>query len=355
MSSKSNKVGNIISVLFLLLFLLKQYSFSTETLTQSTTSYITETTTITIKCVGDTMLGSITPKCILPKDISVFNEISHYLKDADLIICNLEGVFIEKSYQPSKHKIEKKNAYIFGMPSNLVDILKILNINVVCMNNNHIMDYGQEGYNYTKQLLTNTGIYCATKEEVAKIEIKNTKIAVVAFSFVESKFSILKINEAKKIISQLKQENNIVVVSFHGGAEGEEALHTKDETEYFLGENRGNVVKFARSMIDSGADLVFGHGPHVLRAAELYKGKLIAYSLGNFLTYGNFNISGKQKYGGILEVYLKNNGEFIKANFIPTIQKYPGIPVYDEKKSALKLINYLGKNDFPNTYYKFDE
>ncbi|MEN3014274.1 MAG: CapA family protein [Endomicrobiia bacterium] len=334
---------------FLYIFTFINPAFTSEEgLINETTEYIL------IKCVGDTMLGSITPKYVVPNDIDVFNEISCYLKDADLVICNLEGVFIEENHKPSEHKIEKKNAYIFGMPCNLVDILRNLNINVVCMNNNHIMDYGQEGYNYTKKLLTSTGIFCATKEEVAKIEVKNTKIAVVAFSFVNSKFSILRINEAKKLVSQLKQENNIVVVSFHGGKEGEKALHTKDETEYFLNENRGNVVKFARTAVEAGADLVFGHGPHVLRAAELYKGKLIAYSLGNFLTYGNFNLSGKQKYGGILEVFLEKNGTFIKANFIPTVQKLPGIPVYDKEKTSIKILNSLGEKDFPNTYYKFD-
>lgn len=121
-----------------------------------------------------------------------------------------------------------------------------------------------------------------------------------------------------------------------------------------MGENRGNPVEFARGVVDAGADLVIGHGPHVLRAVEIYKGKLIAYSLGNFLTYGNFNIKEYRGIGGILEVFLTQDGKFIKANFIPTKQIGLGIQIYDESKKAIKLLNQLGIEDFPESYYHFE-
>ena len=80
----------------------------------------------------------------------------------------------------------------------------------------------------------------------------------------------------------------------------------KDET--FDGEDRGDVVRFAHAAIDAGADIVIGQGPHVPRAVELYRGHLIAYSLGNFWTYEgvmNYAVSG---LGPVLEAWLAPDG-----------------------------------------------
>lgn len=313
--------------------------------------------TIVIKAVGDTMFGSVTPKTILPerKGEEFVESIGPYLKDADIVMCNLEGAFISNGFKPSKCGGRKANCYEFGMPSYLTNALKKLGFNLIVFNNNHVMDYGRRGYEYTIQLAKSLRIPIATMEDYAVIEVKGKKVCVVAFGFSGGRFSILDVPKAKEIVSDLKKKYDIVIVSFHGGAEGNLATKTEDKVEFFLGSNRGNVVKFSRGVIDAGADLVIGHGPHVLRAVELYKGKLIAYSLGNFLTYGNFNIKGYGGIGGIIEVHITTKGEFVKANFIPTIQLPPGIPVYDREKRGTKLINRLGKEDFPNSYYKFEE
>ncbi len=72
----------------------------------------------------------------------------------------------------------------------------------------------------------------------------------------------------------------IVVAIIHAGAEGADRLHTPRGTQFFLGENRGNARAFAHAMINAGASIVFGSGPHVIRGIERYRGHLIAYSLG---------------------------------------------------------------------------
>lgn len=313
--------------------------------------------TIVIKAVGDTMFGSVTPKTILPerKGEEFVESVGYYLKGADIVMCNLEGAFIGDGFKPSKCKGKRSNCYEFGMPSYLTNALKKLGFNLIVFNNNHVMDYGRRGYEYTIELAKNLGIPIATMEDYAVVEVKGKKVCVVAFGFSGGRFSILDVPRAKEIVSDLKKKYDIVIVSFHGGAEGNSATRTEDKVEYFLGSNRGNVVRFSRGVIDAGADLVIGHGPHVLRAVELYKGKLIAYSLGNFLTHGNFNIKGYGGIAGIIEVHITAEGKFLKANFIPTIQLPPGIPVYDKEKRGTKLINRLGKEDFPNSYYKFDE
>jgi hypothetical protein len=132
------------------------------------------------------------------------------------------------------------------------------------------------------------------------------------------------------------------------GAEGTDALHVKDKTEFFYGENRGNSLKFARTMIDTGADLVLGHGPHVPRAMEVYKGKLIAYSLGNFLGYRTLSTKAQTAYSMILEVKLNSSGNLISSKIIPVHLDRQGIPQIDQYFRTVGLLRYLIENDFPD-------
>lgn len=145
-----------------------------------------------------------------------------------------------------------------------------------------------------------------------------------------------------EIIRCLKDENDLVIVSFHGGAEGKDALRIPGGEEIFAGEKRGDVVRFARAAIDAGADLVIGHGPHVPRAIELYKGKLIAYSLGNFLTYGRFNIQGVSGTSLVLKIAIDlETGDFVEGTIVPVELRERGIPFIDPEKKSVRLIREL--------------
>ena len=116
----------------------------------------------------------------------------------------------------------------------------------------------------------------------------------------------------------------------------------------FLGENRGNVYEFSHAVIDAGADIVFGHGPHVTRAVELYKDRFIAYSMGNFCTYSRFNLKGNGGYAPIIHVNVeKKTGKFLSGKIIPIKQPGEGGPVYDPDKQAITDIQSLTKADFP--------
>ena len=139
------------------------------------------------------------------------------------------------------------------------------------------------------------------------------------------------------------------IVSFHGGAEGTNATHVKTGAERYLGENRGDLKVFAHGVIDAGADLVLGHGPHVVRAMELYQDHLIAYSLGNFATYGRFDLSGALGYAVMLEVWLGEDGRFLSGRLIPTKQEGKGVPMPDETGRGASLVRRLTLEDFPKT------
>ena len=145
------------------------------------------------------------------------------------------------------------------------------------------------------------------------------------------------------------KKNDIVIVSFHGGAEGLQALHVPEGPEMFLDDNRGDLRAFAHAVIDAGASLVLGHGPHVPRAMEMYNHHLVAYSLGNFATYKNFSLQGYEGVGLILEVTLGGDGRFVSGKIIPTRQKGYGIPIEDPKGAATDLVRLLSSQDFPKT------
>ena len=140
-----------------------------------------------------------------------------------------------------------------------------------------------------------------------------------------------------------------VVVTVHIGAEGTGAQRTRDTAETFVGTERGNPVRFARTAVAAGADLVIGHGPHVLRAMEWRSGRLIAYSLGNLLTYGPFSFRAPIDRGAILCATLAPEGAVTAARLLPTRQVPPGHLRADRSARAVRLVDSLSALDFPRS------
>lgn len=316
---------------------------------------------IRIKAVGDVLLGSYTPqRFIPPENGQIFvDSIGAYLQGADITFGNFEAAFVREGMKPQKcaeASRRKGVCFEFGVPLSLAPALKKLHFTVMSVDNNHADDYGAEGAELTKQTIREQGIQPAPKKGFAELTVKNKRCAVVAFGFSETSYNVSDIPTVQKVIRDLKQRFDRVLASFHGGAEGKNALHVQDKTEMFYGENRGNLVKFAHAAVDAGADMVIGHGPHVLRALELYNDRLIAYSLGNFLTYGNINVKGVSGIACVLDVSIDEaSGRFLSGNIIPVVQQQPGIPVYDTEKQAIMLIRELSSSDFSHSPLRIDD
>jgi hypothetical protein len=153
---------------------------------------------------------------------------------------------------------------------------------------------------------------------------------------------------AEQTVTDFAASHDIVVVSFHGGAEGQDVTHLPFADEEHYGEPRGDVVRFSRMVVDAGADLVIGHGPHVVRAMERYNDRLIAYSLGNFATYYGISVAGIKGIAPILIVTLDNEGRFLEGEIVSTIQLRPAGPSIDPQKRALNMIRGLSIEDFGN-------
>lgn len=306
---------------------------------------------ISVIAVGDIMMGSNYPtNASLPPDDGkdILTGVSEVLSDADISIGNLEGTLLNSG---GKAKDCGEHCHAFRMPEHYAGYLKEAGFDYMNLANNHSGDFGPLGRETTMKTLEDYEIKYGGLEAAptAIIEQEKLKIGFTGFAPNWGTCDINNLSKAKEIVNTLKQECDIVIVCFHGGAEGTGAQRTKDETEYYLGEKRGNVVEFAHGVIDAGADLVIGSGPHVSRALELYEGKFIAYSLGNFCTYGKFGLSGVLGLAPILKVNLDSKGNFISGEIISAKQKGRGIPVLDESNQAAQIISKLTQMDFSNT------
>ncbi len=308
--------------------------------------------------VGDIMLGSNYPhSSSLPPDDGRFllDSVKNFLNKADIVFGNLEGTFLDKGGDP-KICNTPDNCYSFRTPENYCGILKNAGFNLVSLANNHSNDMGEEGRESTIRTLKKNKIEFAGYSDIPSVifEKDKTKYGFTAFAPNYSAQDINDLANAVKTVKELKEKCDIVIVSFHGGAEGSSAVRVTKRKEFFLEEDRGDVFEFAHSVINAGADIVLGHGPHVPRALELYKNKLIAYSLGNFCTYGKFSIYGTQGIAPMLKIYLDKNGNFVKGKIYSFRQIDGGYPVPDPELKAAKLIKELTEKDFPETDLKIN-
>ena len=321
---------------------------SGDSVNQDTSTRLKDT--ITIVAVGDIMLGSPYPlKSNLPPDdgIHSFRRVKSFLK-GDIVFGNLEGCFLDTGKSEKCKDTLKANCYAFRMPVRYAGILKNAGFNLMSIANNHIGDFEDAGRSRTMEVLDSLQINYAGLQShpYAIFEKDHIKYAFCAFAPNQKTLQITNIDSAKALVSHLKKVVDIVIVSFHGGAEGALHQHVTKEDEIFLTENRGNVYQFAHSMIDSGADVVLGHGPHVTRAVEVYKKKFIAYSLGNFCTYGMFNLTGPNGIAPLLKLNVNSSGDFLFADIISVKQDKIRRLHVDPTHSAFKKIQYLTDTDF---------
>ncbi|MCX7706084.1 MAG: CapA family protein [bacterium] len=305
---------------------------------------------ITIAAVGDVNFGSNYPsRNVGEKNKDFFIHCKEILQKADISFCNLETVLCRKG-DPAKSP-DGRVAFVFRAPTEYASILADAGFDVVSIANNHIRDFGIHGENETKKALRENGIQFVSRNgNIASFIIRETRILVVGFSSGYEKRSIANSSGVFDEIKKLSEQCDILIVSFHAGAEGEAALHIKNKTELFLGENRGNVVLLAHGAIDNGADLVLMHGPHVPRAIEVYKEKFITYSLGNFINYG-WNLKGNFRISPLIWVEISPDGSLSQAKIYSFVQKKPGFPEFDRNKTAFKLIRKLTEEDFGKVPY----
>ncbi|SMO61851.1 capsule synthesis protein PGA_cap [Saccharicrinis carchari] len=314
-------------------------------------------TLISFVGVGDMMLGTDFPKKeYLPPNNNprpYISEAIPFLQQADVTFGNMEACLLDEGPVVKQCKDTTK-CYAFKMPEHYAPIIKEMGFDFLSLANNHIRDFGQLGMQTTRYHLNKMNIAWAglLDKPTDTIRVKGIKVGMAAFSPNRGTVDINDLPGAINIVRKLKKDCDIVIISFHGGAEGADHQHVTREKEVFYGENRSNVYEFAHAMIDAGADIIFGHGPHITRAMEIYKNRFIIYSLGNFATYSRFNLSGPNGLTPILKIYTNRKGEFVKGEIIPFKQIKNVALTYDHSKAVIYKIKDLTKMDFPELNHR---
>jgi poly-gamma-glutamate capsule biosynthesis protein CapA/YwtB (metallophosphatase superfamily) len=314
--------------------------------------------TVTIIGVGDIMMGSSYPDPVLPPADGAYlmKEVTQVLSSADVTMGNLEGVLLDEGGTPKTCR-DPKVCYVFKSPTRFVQNLVNAGFDVMSLANNHAGDFGEAGRKSSMKTLEAAGIYHAgqLQQKFVTFTRDNIRFGFVAFAPNSNCVSLNDIPGARALVAHLDSISDIVIVSFHGGAEGAQYQSVPRANELYHGENRGNVYKFSHEMIDAGADIIFGHGPHVTRAVEVYKNRFIAYSLGNFCTFGGINVAGINGWAPIIKVFTDAHGKFFKAEITPTYQIARDRVKIDVEKRVTKKIAELTKKDFPEVPVRIDE
>ena len=278
---------------------------------------------------------------ITPRLIRDYTQQIHDLHlKGDIVFANFEGVVSEPP-DPDPWK--------FSMPPRTVDLLSAMGLNALSLANNHSWDLGRDAYNRTESVLSTRFAIAGRQGRQAVIQAANCRIRLIAFSF----GAVNDVNRLETIRPAIgKKADEIVIVSAHMGGEDHLAARVPYAMEYFGKEPRGNVVEFSHSCIDAGADLVLGHSPHIPRGLELYKNKLIVYSLGNFL----FDYPGATLHphapGYVITIELDGRGDFQSAR-VASYDLQQGVPIPDATGQAYKMITILTLDNLHATNLSF--
>ncbi len=341
-------------------------------------------TPIRFAFTGDINLGTRTLQDGLPGDSGrgLFAAIDTLLR-GDLVVGNFEGVFSDSGWsakcgpppdttasdsaaadstarpRPRRQKRQPRppahpNCYAFATPTALAPRLREAGYTHLNLANNHANDYGVEARQHTEETLRALGMvpYGPLGSVVIQPVFHDgrmTLVGIVGFTTYPHAYNLLDIPGSGAIVDSVGKLVDVLVVTFHGGKEGTTATRTGKGPEFLGKEPRGNLRKWARAVIDAGADAVVGHGPHVLRGVEFYRGKPIVYSLGNFLTYRGFNLEGPLGLTTVLQLELDGDGSFRSAR-MPALIQIPQVgPTPDQSGAAVTLLQRVTVLDFPAT------
>jgi hypothetical protein len=312
---------------------------------------------ITLSATGDIIMGSAPDRLPANGGEGFFDSVRAGLK-SDLVMGNLEQPLTNDTGTSKCGSPPRPHCFAFRSPPAYADHLKEAGFQLLNTANNHAKDFGTAGYQSTVSALEKAGLkHTGAADEITVVEVNGLKVAVLGFSPYAGANNLNDLDHTREVIQQARQQADLVVVQAHLGAEGSDKGHVKPGNEIYFGENRGDPIRFTHTAIDAGADLVIAHGPHVLRGMQFYKGKLIAYSLGNFAGGGRtLSSNGVLKYAGILHVSLTRDGKWVGGTFLSTYLSSTGVPTRDAaNERGRALVRQLSAEDFGDTAAKIGE
>ncbi|WP_354700285.1 hypothetical protein DSM112329_00553 [Paraconexibacter sp. AEG42_29] len=302
---------------------------------------------VTIAWGGDTTLGSsfgLPPQ----NGFAALRYVAPLLGAADLTAVNSEGTFAtggsSKCGTPPS-----PNCFAFRAPPLNASALRRAGVDIANLANNHAFDFGAIGLGQTVTSLKRQRVAVTGRPgEITVLKVDGARVAFVGFAAYPWASSINDLAGVRALVARAAARANVVVVMMHAGAEGAAQTHVPVGPEEAFGEQRGDSRAFAHTAVDAGADLVLGSGPHVVRGIELYRQRLIAYSLGNLAGYKNFASGGNLSLSGILRTTLDEDGAFLTGRFSSLLLDAENIPRPDRTGQTAKLITELSRSDFGN-------
>ena len=281
------------------------------------------------------------------------------VEGADVVLLNIESA-IGSAATPSKCGKGSTHCFAFRAPASAAyairDVARQRKV-VGNVANNHARDAGPEGLDTTVALLTRAGVLVTGNDTIATpvATPAGDTIGVLGFYTSADTPDVRDTAAVYRHVARAAARYPVVITTMHLGAEGREAQRTRNASEIFLHIDRGNPVAFADAAVRGGAALVVGHGPHVVRALEWREhGALIAYSLGNLITYGPFKLKEPLNRGVVLCATIDRSGRVNAASLGSTMQLAPGLMEADVTHRGAALVDSLGLLDFRLTGARVD-
>jgi hypothetical protein len=299
---------------------------------------------LTLAWGGDVTLGSSygdPPQAGRPLLAGVAAE----LMAADVTAVNYEGTFAPGG--ASKCGGGSSDCFAFQAPPANAKTLARAGVDIVNQANNHAFDYGPAGVHGTRAALARAHVLeTGAPAEIRVLERNGIRVAFVGFSTYRWSAPMNDDAAVRALIKTAGAKADVVVAFMHAGAEGAGKAHVPYGYEHAYGENRGDSRHFAHTAIDAGADLVLGSGPHVLRGLQLYKDRLIAYSLGNLAGWHNFGTSGNSALSAVLTVTVDAHGRFATGQLTSLRMDRAAVPHADPANAAARFVRSLTASDF---------
>ncbi len=303
---------------------------------------------ISVTWGGDTTLGS---SYGLPPDRGwpQLAPVADVLRKADLAAVNYEGTFAPggASKCAGVKGDDRQTCFAFQAPAANAATLRRAGVDVVNLANNHAFDFGPLGYGGTRRALSASRVaFTGAPGEIRAATVAGRRVAMLGFASYRWSSPINDPARVAAFVAEAAAKADIVIVFFHGGAEGSDKQHVPYGHEQAYGEDRGNLREFTHVAVDAGADLVLGSGPHVLRGMERYRDRLIAYSLGNLAGWRNFGTGGASALSALLTVQLSPRGMLTGGSVTSLRLDRTGVPHRDPTHAAEAMMRRLSAGDF---------
>jgi poly-gamma-glutamate capsule biosynthesis protein CapA/YwtB (metallophosphatase superfamily) len=304
--------------------------------------------TVTIGWSGDAVPASVDAG--LPPDPGrLFGAVTPYLRAPDVMIGNLEGTLTDVAGS-SKCGAGSTDCVAFRAPPAYGRLFAQAGYDVLSLANNHAHDHGQAGLAQTRQVVRTDGMLTTGgPDEIAVRTVRGVRVAIVGFAPYGWAAPLNDPAAVRSLVARAAARADIVVVIFHGGAEGSGAQHVPAGRETAFGEDRGDLRAFARTAVAAGADAVLGAGPHVVRGAEVVAGRPVAYSVGNLVGYRVLSTAGVLGATAVVQLTFRADGSWVGGVLHATRQVAPGYPEPDPDRTAVGLVRRLSAADFGRT------